>query len=240
METRLLIGGELVEGAGPGLDVEDPAREAAIATVRTPDAEQLDAAIAAARTAQREWAATPAAERAEALHEVAARMRARTDELAELMTREGGKPLIENRDEVGWTARAFDYYAELARTSAGRVIPPVESSQLALVLKEPLGVVGLHRAVELPAAPARLEARAGARRRQRGGLQAVGADAADHPRARAVPRPSAGRRGRHRSRAAATSAPGWSRTSASTASPSPGASPPARGSPSVRPRASRG
>ena len=68
-------------------------------------------------------------------------MRARTDELAELMTREGGKPLIENRDEVGWTASAFDFYAELARTSAGRVIPPVESSQLALVLKEPLGVV---------------------------------------------------------------------------------------------------
>ncbi len=68
-------------------------------------------------------------------------MRARTDELAELMTREGGKPLVENRDEVGWTASAFDFYAELARTSAGRVIPPVESSQLALVLKEPLGVV---------------------------------------------------------------------------------------------------
>ena len=30
------------------------------------------------------------------------------------MTREGGKPLIENRDEVGWTASAFDFYAELA------------------------------------------------------------------------------------------------------------------------------
>ncbi len=141
METRLLIGGELVEGAGAALEVEDPAREELLATVGTPDAEQLDAAIAAARAAQREWAATPAAERAEALHEVAARMRARTDELAELMTREGGKPLIENRDEVGWTASAFDFYAELARTSAGRVIPPVEASQLALVLKEPLGVV---------------------------------------------------------------------------------------------------
>ena len=57
------------------------------------------------------------------------------------MTREGGKPLVENRDEVGWTAGAFDFYAELARNFAGRVIPPVESTQLALVLKEPLGVV---------------------------------------------------------------------------------------------------
>ncbi len=141
METRLLIGGELVAGDGPTLAVEDPFREERVAEVGTPDGAQLDAAIESARQAQREWAATPAAERAEALHEVAARMRARTDELAELMTREGGKPLVENRDEVGWTASAFDFYAELARTSEGRVIPPVESSQLALVLKEPLGLV---------------------------------------------------------------------------------------------------
>jgi acyl-CoA reductase-like NAD-dependent aldehyde dehydrogenase len=141
METRLLIGGELVPGDGPALAVEDPAREETIAEVGTPDAAQLDAAIEAARTAQREWARTPAAERAEALHEVATRMRERTGELAELMTREGGKPLVENRDEVGWTASAFDFYAELARTSEGRVIPPVETSQLAMVLKEPLGLV---------------------------------------------------------------------------------------------------
>ena len=58
------------------------------------------------------------------------------------MTLEGGKPLVENSDEVGWTAAAFDYYAEIGRNSAGRVIPPIESTQLALVLKEPIGVVG--------------------------------------------------------------------------------------------------
>jgi betaine-aldehyde dehydrogenase len=141
METRLLIDGEQVAGEGATVLVEDPAREEPLAEVGTPDAAQLDAALDAAGRAQREWAGTPAAERAEALHEVAAQLRARTDELAELMTREGGKPLVENRDEVGWTASAFDFYAELARASAGRVIPPVESSQLALVVKEPLGVV---------------------------------------------------------------------------------------------------
>ena len=84
---------------------------------------------------------TPAVERCELLHEVAARLRASSDALAELMTREGGKPLIENADEVGWTAAAFDYYAEMGRNFAGRVIPTIESTQLALVLKEPLGVV---------------------------------------------------------------------------------------------------
>src|SRR5688572_20349355 len=76
------------------------------------------------------------------LHEVAARLRARTAELARVMTLEGGKPLVENSDEVGWTAACFDYYAEIGRNSAGRVIPPIEATQLALVLKEPIGVVG--------------------------------------------------------------------------------------------------
>src|SRR3712207_2899570 len=84
----------------------------------------------------------PAIERAELLHEVATRLRSRTDELADLMTREGGKPLVENSDEVGWTAAAFDYYAEMGRNFAGRVIPSIESTQLSLVLKEPMGVVG--------------------------------------------------------------------------------------------------
>ena len=58
------------------------------------------------------------------------------------MTAEGGKPLIENSDEVGWTAAAFDYYAEIGRDSAGRVIPSIEATQLSLVVKDPLGVVG--------------------------------------------------------------------------------------------------
>ena len=125
-----------------------------------PSPEQLDAAIAAAREAARGWAATPAVERAELLHEVAARMRALTDELARVMTLEGGKPLIENSDEVGWTAAAFDYYAEMGRNFAGRVIPSIESTQLALVRQGADRRVGLHRALELPAAAARLEARA--------------------------------------------------------------------------------
>ena len=137
----MLIGGELVEGRGPRLGVVNPADETTLASVATASAEDVDAAIAAAREASAGWGGMPAGERAELLHEIAARLRARTDELGELMTREGGKPLVENTDEVGWAASAFQFYAETARASAGRVIPPVESSQLALVLKEPLGVV---------------------------------------------------------------------------------------------------
>src|ERR671916_2672706 len=142
METRLLIRGELVEGAGAPLAVENPATEETIAEVGSASPEQLDAAIAGAREAARGWAATPAVERAEVLHEVATRMRALTDELARALTLEGGKPLIENSDEVGWTAAAFDYYAEMGRNFAGRVTPSIEATQLALVVKEPIGVWG--------------------------------------------------------------------------------------------------
>ena len=142
METRLLIGGEQVDGTGEPLEVENPASEETVASVGLPSPDQIDAAVAAAREAAGAWAATPAVERGEMLHEVAARLRARTDELARAMTLEGGKPLIENSDEVSWTAAAFDYYAEIGRNFAGRVIPSIESTQLALVLKEPIGVVG--------------------------------------------------------------------------------------------------
>jgi acyl-CoA reductase-like NAD-dependent aldehyde dehydrogenase len=142
IETRMLIGGERVAGDGEGLAVENPYTEETVATVAAPSSEQLDAAIAAAAEAQRDWERTPAVERGELLHEVASRLRDRTDELAELMTLEGGKPLVENADEVGWTAAAFDYYAEIGRDSAGRVIPSIEASQLALVVNDPVGPVG--------------------------------------------------------------------------------------------------
>jgi acyl-CoA reductase-like NAD-dependent aldehyde dehydrogenase len=141
IETRLLIGSERVSGDGGTLAVENPATEEEIASVGTASEEQIAAAVASAREAQRAWERTPAVERADALHEVATRLRARADELAELMTLEGGKPLVENSDEVAWTAAAFDYYAEIGRDSAGRVIPSIEATQVSLVVKEPVGVV---------------------------------------------------------------------------------------------------
>jgi acyl-CoA reductase-like NAD-dependent aldehyde dehydrogenase len=142
VETRLLIRGEQVAGEGAGLAIENPATEETLAELGGASPEQVDAAIAGAREAARGWAATPAVERAELLHEVATRMRAMTEELAGTLTGEGGKPLIENRDEVSWTAAAFDYYAEMGRNFAGRVIPSIEATQLALVTKEPTGVWG--------------------------------------------------------------------------------------------------
>ncbi len=141
-ERRLLIGGEPVDGAGAPIEVENPYTTETIATVGSASPEQLDAVVGSARAAFTGWSTTPAGERCEMLHEIARRLRDSQEELARTMTAEGGKPLIENRDEIDWCAAAFDYYAEIGRDSAGRVIPPIESSQLAMVVKDPLGVVG--------------------------------------------------------------------------------------------------
>ena len=62
-------------------------------------------------------------------------------ELSKLLTLEGGKPRIENLDEVEWSAACFQYYAEIARNSHGSSIPPTAEHQINFTIKEPLGVV---------------------------------------------------------------------------------------------------
>jgi acyl-CoA reductase-like NAD-dependent aldehyde dehydrogenase len=98
-------------------------------------------ATAAAAEAQRHWRRLPAIERGKLLHEAAGLMRADRAELSTLLTLEGGKPRIENLDEVEWCAACFQYYAEIARNSHGSSIPPTAEHQINFTIKEPLGVV---------------------------------------------------------------------------------------------------
>src|SRR5918998_5245514 len=121
--------------------VINPATGEGIQEIRTSSREDLDRAVEAARRGFREWRSFAGLDRAELFHEIARNLRDHGDELAEIMTREGGKPYIENHDEVGWTAACFDYYGEIARDSVGYLPAPIEPQQLALVVKEPVGVV---------------------------------------------------------------------------------------------------
>jgi betaine-aldehyde dehydrogenase len=61
--------------------------------------------------------------------------------VAEMLTREMGKPYKESADEVVWSATATDYYAEVSRHEAGRVLGPVVDGQFNFTTKDPLGVV---------------------------------------------------------------------------------------------------
>lgn len=101
----------------------------------------VNAAVQAARDAQLSWWRLSGVEKAELMHAVAAKMRARKREIGTVLTKETGKPLIEAVDCVKWCARCFDYYAEIGRSAQGPVVAPGAEHQLNFIRKEPLGVV---------------------------------------------------------------------------------------------------
>jgi betaine-aldehyde dehydrogenase len=133
---------EVAAQSGATLEVENPATEEIVGRVPRGGAADVAAAVAAARRAQPAWRRLPGLDKARLLHEVAARLRAMQHELAEIMTLEGGKPMIENLDEVEWAQTCFDYYAEIGRHARGSSIPPVFEHQVNFTVKEPYGVVG--------------------------------------------------------------------------------------------------
>src|SRR5262252_5266161 len=121
--------------------IQDPATLDVVGEVPETTTDEVRQTTAAAAEAQRHWRRMPALERAKMLHETAGLMRGDRARLSELLTREGGKPRIENLDEVEWCAACFQYYAELARSSHGMSIPPTAEHQINFTIKEPLGVV---------------------------------------------------------------------------------------------------
>lgn len=123
------------------IEVVNPATEEVIGTVLQGNRADAEAAVEAARRAFVHWRKMSANARASLLHEAAAKMRARKEEIVRLLTLEEGKPTPENEEEFEWLVNTFDYYAELGRHERGRVLPSGEYSQLNLVIKEPYGVV---------------------------------------------------------------------------------------------------
>jgi acyl-CoA reductase-like NAD-dependent aldehyde dehydrogenase len=142
--SRMWIANEWTDAAdGRVFEVVNPANEEVLDTAPRAGAADVDRAVAAAARAFPEWRRTPGIERAEKLHHAARKIREDREGLAVLLTKEGGKPLPENRDEVDWIAACFDYYAEIGRDAIGRVISPVARQQFNFVIKEPYGVAGL-------------------------------------------------------------------------------------------------
>ena len=139
---KMWIGGKWVASASRRtFPVNNPATEAILDQVPRGNARDAELAIETAAGAFEEWRKTPGLERAAIMHEFATRLRARQKAIARQLTLEGGKALIENLDEVEWVAACFDYYAEIARDQAGKVISPVARHQINFVRKEPFGVI---------------------------------------------------------------------------------------------------
>ncbi len=141
MQKMWIDGRRTASVSGKVFPIGNPATEETVDEVPRADARDADLAVAAAATAFRDWRGVPGIERAAMMHEFATRLRGKATAVARQLTLEGGKPLIENLDEVEWCAACFDYYGELARDLGGKVISPVFRHQVNFVRKEPLGVV---------------------------------------------------------------------------------------------------
>lgn len=141
LSNTIYLAGEWVPSVGDRHDVIDPATTERASSYADATGEEVDRAVAAANEAQRIWWQMSALDRANALHEVASKMVERSPRTGECLTREMGKPFRESNWEGGAASSSFRYYAEIARSEAGRVAGPAIAGQLQMVLKEPLGVV---------------------------------------------------------------------------------------------------
>jgi len=123
--------------------VRDPFDGAAIAEVTDADDEHVDAAVAAAARAFPGWKRRPGPERGRLLGQLAARMLSAERRLAELCTRENGKPLKEAVAEVRYAASFLAWFAGEAERGYGETIPATHPTQRLTVIREPVGPCAL-------------------------------------------------------------------------------------------------
>ena len=127
--------------SGKTMDVTNPATEEVCANVASADAQDLDAAVSAARAALNgPWGTMSARERGRLVRKLGERLLARADEFARLETLHNGKPISESRHvEIPAAAECFEYYGGWSDKVMGETIP-VKGNYLNYTLREPLGV----------------------------------------------------------------------------------------------------
>ena len=123
------------------LAVVEPATEQVLAEVPRAGAEEVDAAVAAAKEAFPAWRAVSPGDRASLLHGLAGQIESESEDLARLEARNAGKPISDARGEIGMVAECFRYYAAAPERLVGRTIPV--AGGVDMTFREPMGVVGL-------------------------------------------------------------------------------------------------
>lgn len=138
-----LIGGRFVPArSGETFPVVNPATGEAVAHAANGDAADVDAAVADAERAQKEWAKLPSRKRGALVAQCAAVLRDHVEELARLIALETGKALrTESRVEAQVVADIFEFYGGLGGELKGETVP-FAPNVLSVTVREPLGVVG--------------------------------------------------------------------------------------------------
>ena len=189
LETDLLREQAYVDGAwvdadsGATFPVIDPATGATIAEVPRMGAAETRRAIEAAQRALPAWKHRTAKDRARVLRRLADLMMERGDDLATLLVREQGKPLLEAKAEIGYAASFYEWFGEEAKRLDGassRSRCPTGGSSCSRGDRRHCR----HHTVELPRRDAHAQVRSRPRRRLHDGAQARRADAAHRARDR--------------------------------------------------------
>ena len=142
METANFIDGSFVPGGGDGIELINPRNGTGIVTVPSASAEQIDAAVLAARRAFPAWSQTTPSERATLLLQIADRIEADGDRLAGLEALNCGKPLHCVRDdEIPATADCFRFFAGAIRSMSGPLAGEYLAGHTSFVRRDPVGVV---------------------------------------------------------------------------------------------------
>lgn len=143
LRQQCYIGGEWCDADGRGtLEVTDPGSGASLGTVPKMGTDETRRAIAAAEAALPAWRALTAGERARYLRNLFDLMMKHQDDLAELLSREQGKPMAEAKGEIAYGASYIEWYAEEGKRAYGDVIPAHAANRRIVILKQGIGVVG--------------------------------------------------------------------------------------------------
>ena len=139
VRDRLYIGGEWVPSTGTGtIDVIDSTTEEVMGSIPEGSTKDVDLAVAAARAAFPAWSATPVEKRTELLTQVSQALATRMDDLAHLITREVGMPLMLSQlVQVGLPMTTFGSMAQVAADFTWE-----QTVGNSLIVREPIGVVG--------------------------------------------------------------------------------------------------
>ena len=142
MQTRLLIDGKLTGGEGVAESILDPATGVQIAQVPEASRDQVESAVAAAKAAFSGWSRTTPKDRAALLLKLADRIESDAAVLAELESRNTGKPLAAAlNDEIPAIADVFRFFAGAARTQHGALAGEYLPGFTSMIRRDPVGVV---------------------------------------------------------------------------------------------------
>ncbi len=130
---------------GVTIDVINPATGAVVDTVPAATKEDVDKAVACAKAAQKEWAAVPVSEKVEIMYRFLDIVDDNKEKLAQVLSQETGKPIVEARAEIGNIRIGFSGFCEKAKHLYGNTFPaglePGQDKHVLITKKEPIGVI---------------------------------------------------------------------------------------------------